>query len=203
MVICSKVIGAQVFNLLDINNQSSSPADFEGHGTHTASTVAGALHQGASLYGLLNGTARGGVPAARIAMYKACHQGQCSDVDILAAFDAAIADGVDILSVSLGGSPASYNQDAIAIGSFHAMQKGILTSCSAGNDGDRGVGPTVTNVAPWIFTVAAASTDRHLETEVELGDGQKFSVSPSTHIILQQHNFEKIIFRIRSNRLLD
>nr|GMD41496.1 subtilisin-like protease SBT4.15 [Ipomoea batatas] len=169
-----KVIGAQAFNLLDINNQTSSPADFEGHGTHTASTVAGSLHQGASLYGLLNGTARGGVPAARIAMYKACNDGECADVDILAAFDAAIADGVDILSVSLGGSPSNYNDDPVAIGSFHAMQKGILTSCSAGNEGERGVGPTVTNVAPWIFTVAAASTDRHLETDVELGDGRKF-----------------------------
>nr|GMD44448.1 subtilisin-like protease SBT4.15 [Ipomoea batatas] len=170
----NKVIGAQAFNLLDINNQTSSPADFEGHGTHTASTVAGSLHQGASLYGLLNGTARGGVPAARIAMYKACNDGECADVDILAAFDAAIADGVDILSVSLGGSPSNYNEDPVAIGSFHAMQKGILTSCSAGNEGERGVGPTVTNVAPWIFTVAAASTDRHLETDVELGDGRKF-----------------------------
>ncbi|XP_019186405.1 PREDICTED: subtilisin-like protease SBT4.15 [Ipomoea nil] len=170
----NKVIGAQAFNLLDNDNQSSSPADFEGHGTHTASTVAGSLHRGASLYGLLNGTARGGVPAARIAMYKACNEVGCADVDILAAFDAAIADGVDILSVSLGGYPASYNEDPVAIGSFHAMQKGILTSCSAGNEGDRGVGGTVTNVAPWIFTVAAASTDRHLVTEVELGDGRKF-----------------------------
>nr|GMD39577.1 subtilisin-like protease SBT4.15 [Ipomoea batatas] len=160
--------------------QTSSPADFEGHGTHTASTVAGSLHQGASLYGLLNGTARGGVPAARIAMYKACNDGECADVDILAAFDAAIADGVDILSVSLGGSPSNYNEDPVAIGSFHAMQKGILTSCSAGNEGERGVGPTVTNVAPWIFTVAAASTDRQLETDVELGDGRKFPRQDST-----------------------
>nr|GMC74074.1 subtilisin-like protease SBT4.15 [Ipomoea batatas] len=75
------------------------------------------------------------------------------------------------------GSPSSYNEDSVAIGSFHAMQNGILTSCSAGNEGDRGVGPTLTNVAPWIFTVAAASTDRHLETEVELGDGRKFPVT--------------------------
>ncbi|XP_019173862.1 PREDICTED: subtilisin-like protease SBT4.15 [Ipomoea nil] len=168
----NKVIGAQAFSLVNPNNKSTSPADFDGHGTHTSSIVAGSLHQGASLYGLLNGTARGGVPAARIAMYKACNGDLCKDEDILAAFDAAIADGVDILSVSLGAIATSYNNDPTAIGSFHAMQKGILTSCSAGNNG---LWTTVQNVAPWILTVAAASTDRHLETQLQLGDEQIFS----------------------------
>nr|GMD42469.1 subtilisin-like protease SBT4.15 [Ipomoea batatas] len=167
-----KVIGAQAFSLVNPNNKSTSPADFDGHGTHTSSIVAGSLHQGANLYGLLNGTARGGVPAARIAMYKACDGNLCEDVDILAAFDAAIADGVDIISVSLGATATSYNNDPTAIGSFHAMQKGILTSCSAGNSG---LWNTVENVAPWILTVAAASTNRHLETQLQLGDGQTFS----------------------------
>nr|GMD47246.1 subtilisin-like protease SBT4.15 [Ipomoea batatas] len=167
-----KVIGAQAFSLVNPNNKSTSPADFDGHGTHTSSIVAGSLHQGANLYGLLNGTARGGVPAARIAMYKACDGNVCEDVDILAAFDAAIADGVDIISVSLGATATSYNNDPTAIGSFHAMQKGILTSCSAGNSG---LWNTVENVAPWILTVAAASTNRHLETQLQLGDGQTFS----------------------------
>nr|GLL37707.1 subtilisin-like protease SBT4.15 [Ipomoea trifida] len=167
-----KVIGAQAFSLVNPNNKSTSPAGFDGHGTHTSSIVAGSLHQGANLYGLLNGTARGGVPAARIAMYKACDGNVCEDVDILAAFDAAIADGVDIISVSLGATATSYNNDPTAIGSFHAMQKGILTSCSAGN---RGLWNTVENVAPWILTVAAASTNRHLETQLQLGDGQTFS----------------------------
>nr|GLL37640.1 subtilisin-like protease SBT4.15 [Ipomoea trifida] len=168
----NKVIGARAFSLVNPNNKSTSPADFDGHGTHTSSIVAGSLHQGANLYGLLNGTARGGVPAARIAMYKACDGNVCEDVDILAAFDAAIADGVDIISVSLGATATSYNNDPTAIGSFHAMQKGILTSCSAGNSG---LWNTVENVAPWILTVAAASTNRHLETQLQLGDGQTFS----------------------------
>nr|GMD42186.1 subtilisin-like protease SBT4.15 [Ipomoea batatas] len=105
-------------------------------------------------------------------MYKACNGEVCEDVDILAAFDAAIADGVDIISVSLGATATSYNNDPTAIGSFHAMQKGILTSCSAGNSGLRTM---VENVAPWILTVAAASTNRHLETQLQLGDGQTFS----------------------------
>ncbi|TYH00447.1 hypothetical protein ES288_A10G277400v1 [Gossypium darwinii] len=85
-----------------------SPRDSEGHGTHTSSTAAGGLVSKASLYGLAKRTARGGVPSARIAVYKICWYDGCYDEDILAAFDDAIADGVDIISLSVGGpSPSS------------------------------------------------------------------------------------------------
>ncbi|KAF9624236.1 hypothetical protein IFM89_008971 [Coptis chinensis] len=60
----------------------------------------------------------------------------CDAQDILSAFDDAISDGVDILSVSLGGEKSDdYSIDPIAIFAFHAMQNGILTSLSAGNNG--------------------------------------------------------------------
>ncbi|KAF3433609.1 hypothetical protein FNV43_RR24711 [Rhamnella rubrinervis] len=76
-------------------------ADFKyGHGTHTASTVAGDVVSKASFAGLGTGTARGGVPSARIAVYKVCWSNRCDDADILKAFDDAIADGVDIISAS-------------------------------------------------------------------------------------------------------
>lgn len=130
---------------------------------------------GASLYGLAEGIARGGVPSARIAMYKVCWPAGCSDVDLLAAFDDAIADGVDIINLSIGGPSVEFFQDPIAIGAFHAMKKGILTACSAGNSGPY-IG-TVQNVAPWIMTVAATSSDRQFRTGVILGNGVKTSVS--------------------------
>ena len=114
----------------------ASPRDSEGHGTHTASTAAGNLVSGASLLGLGSGTARGGVPSAHIAVYKICWSDGCFDADILAAFDDAINDGVDIISLSVGGfSAIEYFNDTIAIGAFHAMKNGILTSNSAGNSG--------------------------------------------------------------------
>ena len=56
----------------------------------------------ASLMGFGLGTARGGVASARIAVYKICWSDGCFDADILAAFDDAIADGVDIISISVG-----------------------------------------------------------------------------------------------------
>ncbi|EEF28836.1 subtilisin-like protease SBT4.15 [Ricinus communis] len=166
-----KVIGAKYYDLQNISTRDKSPADDDGHGTHTSSTVAGVAVNSASLYGIGNGTARGGVPSARIAMYKVCWEGGCTDMDLLAAFDDAIADGVDLLSVSIGGWSRDYIQDPIAIGSFHAMKHGILTSCSAGNDGP--MQSSVSNVAPWIMTVGASSIDRQFKTALKLGNGLK------------------------------
>lgn len=132
--------------------------------------------EGASYLGLAKGTARGGAPGARIAMYKVCWSFGCSSADILKAFDDAIADGVDIISVSLGSDfPADYFEDPIAIGSFHAMKNGILTSNSAGNSGPYPV--SVANFAPWTLTVAASTIDRKFVAKAVLGNGQVFQVS--------------------------
>lgn len=148
----------------------------QGHGTHTSSTAVGSLVQNASLYGLAGGTARGAVPSARVAMYKVCWDTfGCSDMDLLAAFEAAINDGVDIISISIGGIFVGYDVDSIAIGAFHAMKKGILTVASAGNSGPS-LG-TVTNHAPWILTVAASGIDRAFRSDVRLGNGKSVIVS--------------------------
>ncbi|KAG0466593.1 hypothetical protein HPP92_018173 [Vanilla planifolia] len=99
--------------------------------------------------------------------------GPLSDVDILAAFDDAIADGVDIISISIGDGVAhDYFTDPIAIGSFHATKNGILVSSSVGNLGPKR--STVVNVAPWLVSVAASTIDRKLVAGVNLGDGQVF-----------------------------
>ncbi|XP_015901941.3 subtilisin-like protease SBT4.15 [Ziziphus jujuba] len=170
----NKVVGAKYFRLDSHNDgdEALTPADEDGHGSHTSSTAAGVAVKGASLYGVGEGTARGGAALSRIAMYKVCWLNGCFDVDILAAFDEAIADGVDLISVSLGGPTNEYFADPIAIGSFHALKKGILTSCSAGNDGP--YTSSVSNVAPWILTVGANSIDRQFTTMVKLGNGQTF-----------------------------
>ncbi|URE38480.1 subtilisin-like [Musa troglodytarum] len=147
---------------------SSSPRDFDGHGTHTLSTAAGRFVPGAAVLGNAYGTSKGGSPDAFVAVYKVCWSG-CQDADILAAFDAAIADGVDVISMSIGGEPVDYAVDSIAIGSFHAVQNGITVVCSAGNSGNQGPG-SVTNVAPWIFTVGASTIDRDFISTLTLGN---------------------------------
>ncbi|KAI3851470.1 hypothetical protein MKW92_038210 [Papaver armeniacum] len=162
----NKLIGARFYGEV-----GDSARDTQGHGTHTASTAAGSIVKGASFYEIAKGNARGAVPSARIAMYKVCGSDGCQSDAILAGFDDAIADGVDILSVSLGGTdPASFDTDPVAIGSFHAMKNGILTSHSAGNSGPEP--QTVTSNAPWLLTVAASSTDRRVVDKIVLGNGK-------------------------------
>lgn len=175
----SKIIGARYYNSEGFYGPTDfkSPRDSLGHGSHTASTAAGREVPGTSYFGLANGTVTGGVPNARIAVYKVCWgDGFCSLADILAAFDDAIADGVDIISVSLGGAgPIDYYEDPIAIGSYHAMKHGILTSASAGNDGPEPL--LVSNYAPWILTVAANTIDRKFIAKALLGNGLVLDVS--------------------------
>ncbi|OAY61153.1 hypothetical protein MANES_01G167601v8 [Manihot esculenta] len=165
----NKVVGARHYALSAPG--SGSARDENGHGSHTASTAAGNIVKNVSFYGLAEGTARGGVPSARIAVYKVCEpDGGCDTTNILAAFDDAIADGVDIITISLGSDGATdFDTDVIAIGSFHAMKKGIVTLQSAGNSGC--VDGSVSSTAPWILTVGASSTDRKIIDEVILGNG--------------------------------
>ncbi|KAH7684214.1 Tripeptidyl-peptidase II protein [Dioscorea alata] len=160
-----KLIGARYFYkgyLARSQNFSGdiikSPRDNIGHGSHTLSTAAGAFVTNASYFGYANGTAKGGSPRARVAAYKVCYTNGCDESDVLAAFEKAIHDRVDVLSLSLGGMQRGYFEDSLAIGAFHAVMKGITVVCSAGNDGP--FPGSVTNVAPWILTVGASTVDR-------------------------------------------
>lgn len=152
-----------------------SPRDSIGHGTHTSATACGYFVANASYKGLGTGTVRGGAPLARLAMYKVCWQlygGVCAAADILKAFDKAIHDGVDVLSLSIAPDIPLFNdldiRSGISIGAFHAVAKGITVICSAGNAGPSA--QTIQNTAPWVITVAASTVDRSFPTSVTLGN---------------------------------
>ncbi|XP_065858908.1 subtilisin-like protease [Euphorbia lathyris] len=166
----NKLIGARTF--LSNVHPSGEPSDEEGHGTHTSSTAAGAAVKGANVYGNANGTAVGMAPLAHVAMYKVCGDFGCTESDILAAMDTAVEDGVDVLSLSLGGGSAAFFDDAIAVGAFGAMQSGIFVSCSAGNSGPDNF--TLSNEAPWILTVGASTVDRSIRSTVKLGNNLEY-----------------------------
>ncbi|XVE70106.1 hypothetical protein DITRI_Ditri10aG0044900 [Diplodiscus trichospermus] len=171
-----KLIGAQTFikgaqAAGSKTDSDGSPRDFNGHGTHTASTAAGNHVPCASQFGYAKGTARGIAPRAHVAMYKVSSGASIAESDVLAGMDQAIADGVDIMSVSLGFDQTPYFQDVIAIASLSAIEKGIVVVCSAGND----LRPNSThNAAPWITTVGAGTLDRSFVATVTLGNNLTF-----------------------------
>ncbi|XP_020227492.1 subtilisin-like protease Glyma18g48580 [Cajanus cajan] len=178
-----KLIGARFFNKAfeayhgQLDPLLHTARDFVGHGTHTLSTAAGNFVEGASVFAVGNGTAKGGSPRARVAAYKVCWSltdpASCYGADVLAAIDQAIDDGVDIINLSAGGSyvvtPEGIFTDEVSIGAFHAIARNILLVASAGNDG-----PTpgsVVNVAPWVFTIAASTIDRDFSSTLTIVNG--------------------------------
>jgi subtilisin family serine protease len=171
-----KLIGARYFNkgFLAMYSHLSNDTDFNtvrddiGHGSHTSSTAAGNAVPDVSHFGYARGTARGMAPAAHLAVYKVLWRDRGSTIDILAAMEQAILDGVDIMSLSLSNNQTPYFQDNIAIASLSAIDNGIFVVCSAGNDGDF---KTIVNGAPWITTVGAGTLDRSFAATVTLDNG--------------------------------
>jgi subtilisin family serine protease len=182
-----KLIGARTFYkgyeaefgpVEQLVGEYKSPRDSDGHGTHTASTAAGRWSYRASIARTLGrGTARGMAPKARLAVYKVVWNGVIASSDVIAGIDQAVADGVDVLSSSLGlvfdpttgAAPAELFQDVYAIAAYGAMMKGIFVSFAAGNSGPGS--DTVVNAAPWVTTVGASTTDRIFAADVVLGNG--------------------------------
>ena len=181
-----KLIGARYYNAgfggnagidKDLPFEFNSPRDHNGHGSHTASTAGGNRNVkasgDASAFGSINGIA----PRARIAAYKACWSvpgtaGSCSGVDLLAAIDQAVADGVDVINYSISGSRTNF-RDAVEIAFLNAADAGVFVAASAGNSGPTAA--TVAHPSPWITTVAAGTHNRNGEGSVTLGNGVSYA----------------------------
>jgi hypothetical protein len=108
-----------------------------------------------------------------VAAYKVCWPEGCLGSDMLAGIDAAVADGVGVLSLSLGGGLAPYFRDTVAVGAFGEAAAGVFVSCSAGNSGPSG--STVSNSAPWVATVGAGTLDRDFPAYVMLPTGARLA----------------------------
>ncbi|MFF0011356.1 S8 family peptidase [Streptomyces sp. NPDC005374] len=171
----NKVIGAQYFDKGETDPTDTdwaSPMDSSSHGTHTATTAAGNYDVPATVPDTaISGRISGLAPAARIAAYKVCWHDGCWAVDIAAAYDKAVADGVDVINYSIGGGSDSRTDIPEYTAMFNAAKAGVFVSTSAGNSG-RG---TVENNVPWVTTVAASSHDLGYRTKVTLGNGVSYS----------------------------
>ncbi|MFD6462142.1 S8 family serine peptidase [Streptomyces roseolus] len=153
-------------------NFSASPdaADRVGHGTHVASIAAGT---GARSDGRFKGVA----PGAEVISGKVLDdEGYGDDSAVLAGMEWAVAEGADVVNLSLG-SPDSPGVDPLeaAIDRISA-EKGILFAVAAGNDGEAGASTIGSpGSADAALTVGAVDHDDRLApfsgTGPRLGDG--------------------------------
>ena len=123
------------------------PDDCGGHGTHVAGIVGAAGDFAA-------GGVRGVAPQAELGAYRifGC-QGSSSTEIILAAMDRALADGMDVVNMSLGSSYMSWPSYPTAVAGDVMAEAGVILVASAGNDG---AGTVFTTSAPGVSKSAIA-----------------------------------------------
>lgn len=168
----AKIIVAKNYTSLYATGSDSDADDHDGHGTGTAMAAAGGTTP--SPYGTLTGVA----PKAYIGNYKVLGpNGGTSDV-IAKAIDDAVADGMDVINLSLGGYVASYSDiDPGEVGMAalsRAAQAGVIVTVSAGNEGP-GAG-TIADFAssPDAITLGAIHNDRALAYGITADGGAAY-----------------------------
>ncbi|MFF8954215.1 S8 family serine peptidase [Streptomyces sp. NPDC014894] len=111
-------------------NFTSSPdtKDRYGHGTHVASIAAGT--------GVKSGKHKGVAPEAKVLSGKVLNDyGSGDDSGIIAGIDWAVAQGADVINMSLGGMDTPEVDPLEAHVNKVTAEKGVLFAISSGNDG--------------------------------------------------------------------
>ncbi len=138
--------------------------DFSSHGTHVAGIAAGNANTQAE------GSRISGVaPRAYLGNYKALTIPTAADVgldgnspQLVAAIEAAVADGMDVINLSLGEPEIEPTRDIVAEALGAAARAGVVPVVAAGNDFEQFGRGSVSSPGstPEAITVAAVSTTR-------------------------------------------
>jgi subtilisin family serine protease len=163
----AKVIVARAFPPpRPVWRHASKPFDpeFSSHGTHVAGIAAGNANTPAE------GSRISGVaPRAYLGNYKALTIPTDADVgldgnspQLVAAIEAAVADGMDVINLSLGEPEIEPTRDIVAEALGAAARAGVVPVVAAGNDFDDFGRGSVSSPgsAPEAITVGAVSTSR-------------------------------------------
>ena len=184
----AKVIVARAFPPASPNwKHASKPFDpeFSSHGTHVAGIAAGnpnTVAEGVRISGV--------APRAYLGNYKALTIPTDADVgldgnspELVAAIEAAVADGMDVINMSLGEPEIEPSRDIVVKALGAAARAGVVPVVSAGNDFDEfGRGSVGSpGAAPEAITVGAVTTSRGGPEDVVAS----FSSSGPTPLSLQ------------------
>jgi len=155
-----KVIVAKVF-FNKAKQQGLDAQAIQDHGTHTAGDAAGVTGKTAVVNGVSIDDMSGIAPGAFLGNYNVFPGGvlNARSEDILNAVDAAIADGMDVLNLSLGGGFHG-NNDLLAMGLDDAVDAGLVVAVAAGNSGPGAGTIESPGRARKVITVGA-STNQH------------------------------------------
>ncbi len=148
----------------NVDGDSCSARDADGHGTHTSSTAAGRRLTSAVHFGVERGPLSGIAPGAHVIHYRVCIAG-CYSSDSVDAVEQAIDDDVDVINFSISGGSNPYS-DSVELAFLDAYAAGILVNASAGNDGPGAA--TANHGGPWVNTVGASTSDRHFVTTLHM-----------------------------------
>ena len=152
-----KLIGAYVFGAAN-----DSALDYDGHGSHTASTAGGNVVSNVVADAPTLTTppfaVSGVAPHATVISYLGC----CTVAPLTAAIDQAIADGVDVLNYPVGSpSPSALWDDFDTVGLLNARAAGIFVATASGNGGPSSASAGSPATAPWVTSVGAATHNRY------------------------------------------
>jgi serine protease AprX len=129
----------------------TGPGDRHGHGTHCAGVLAGS---GA----MSDGHYRGVAPDAELFIAKVLHgDGQGMMSDVMMGLEWAVEQGVQVISLSLGGPGPCDGTDALSETCEAAVERGVVVVVAAGNDGPTPYSVGSPGCAAGVITVGAAS----------------------------------------------
>ena len=184
----TKVVGARWFvdGFGEDNLRSTaylSPRDSDGHGTQMASIAAGNAGVPVRVGGKPMGRYGGMAPQARIAVYKACWGAPdpaddgCATADLVTAIDRASGDGVDVISLAVGGPPEIDTVERALLG---AAEADIVVTAAAGNAGTRAY---AAHPSPWVTTVGGTTGRPRLGRVVASGGPRLEGAMVSTRAV--------------------
>lgn len=160
----NKIIVARTYESM-LGYPNGDPGDPMGHGTAVAMAAAGVINRGplAEIVGV--------APKAWLGNYKvftAASDSTRTDV-ILKALDDAVADGMDVINLSLGTLLTPRPGDSISVQAVErAFAAGVLVVAAAGNEGPDPITISSYATAPSAISVGASTNDRIFVTGVRI-----------------------------------
>ena len=173
----NKIIVARSY-AINSNGTNAPAIDTDGHGTGTSTIVAGA--QVADPNGPISGVA----PKAFLGNYKVFPDSSTAGAQedwILSAIDDAVADGMDIISLSLGSLLAERPADDLLAQAVEAATAaGKIVTVAAGNGGSDPNTISSPGVAPDAITVGSTWNNRDFAGALQTSAGSTVAAYPGT-----------------------